>query len=169
MDRHQRSSLAIALILILIGVWFLAVQFVPALQSLALNERTWPLLVIGFGAVWAVAALATWTPGLLIPASIFAGIGGLLYYQNATGNWESWAYAWALIPGFVGVGVFFSSLLQGKIRAAIVGGGWLVLVSGTLFLIFGSFLGGPNLLGPYWPLLIILLGVISLVQAFYRR
>jgi hypothetical protein len=65
--------------------------------------------------------------------------------------------------------VFFSSLLQGKIRAAIIGGGWLVILSGALFLIFGSFLGGPNLLGPYWPVLIILIGVISLVQAFFRR
>ncbi len=82
MDRHQRSSLAIALILILIGVWFLAVQFIPALQSLALNGQTWPLLVVGFGAVWAVVALATWTPGLLIPASIFAGKGEWDQYSN---------------------------------------------------------------------------------------
>jgi hypothetical protein len=51
----------------------------------------------------------------------------------------------------------------------LVAGGWLVVISGTLFLIFSSFLGGPNWLGPYWPLLIILLGVITLVQAFFRR
>ena len=168
MDRHQRSSIAFALILILVGVWFLAVQLVPALQAFAISSHTWPLLIVAFGALWAAAALVAWTPGLLVPASIFGGIGGLLYYQNATGNWESWAYAWTLIPGFVGVGVFFATLLQGKVREAITAGGWLILISGTLYLIFGSFLGGPNLLGPYWPVLIILLGVIILAQTFFR-
>ena len=168
MDRHQRSSIAFALILILVGVWFLAVQFIPALQAFAISSRTWPLLIVAFGVLWAVAAMVSWTPGLLIPASIFSGIGGLLYYQNVTGDWESWAYAWTLIPGFVGVGVFFSGLLEGKLRAAIIGGGWLVIISGVLYLAFSSFLGGPNWLGPYWPVLVILLGVITLVQAFFR-
>lgn len=169
MDRQQRTRIALALILILAGAWLLAVQFVPALKSFSLDSRSWPLIVVAFGAVWAVVALATWMPAMLVPASIFAGFGALLYYQNATGDWESWAYAWALIPGFVGVGVFLSSLLLGKVREAIVGGGWLILISAVLFLIFASFLGGPNYLGPYWPALIILLGVISLAQGFFRR
>jgi hypothetical protein len=169
MDRHRRSSIAFALLLILIGLWFLLVQFVPALQEFSIGERTWPLIIVAFGVAWTVAALVTWTPALLVPASLFWGLGGLFYYQNATGNWESWAYAWTLIPGFVGVGVLLSSLLQGKFRAAIIGGGWLILISAALFLIFSSFLGGPDLLGPYWPILIILLGVISLVQGLVRR
>jgi hypothetical protein len=169
MDRRQRSSIAIALILILIGVWLMAVQFVPGLQVFGITANSWPLIIVAFGAAWAIIALVTWPPGLLVPASIFAGIGGLLYYQNATGNWVSWAYAWTLIPGFVGVGVFFSELLTGRIRQGIVGGGWLVIISATMYLIFASFMGGPNLLGPYWPLLIILLGVITLAQAFFRR
>lgn len=169
MDRQRRGSIAFALILILVGAWLMAVQFVPALQFFTLTERSWPLIIVAFGVAWAVVALVTWLPGFLAPASIFIGIGGLLYYQNATGDWASWAYAWTLIPGFVGVGVFFAELMQGRFRSAIVGGGWLVIISGTMFLIFASFLGGPNWLGPYWPLLIILLGVISLVQAFFRR
>ncbi len=169
MDRRQRSSIAFALILILVGAWLMAVQFVPALQGFSINENSWPLIIVAFGAAWAVIALVTWTPGLLVPAAIFAGIGGLIYYQNATGNWVSWAYAWTLIPGFVGVGIFFAELLQGRVRQAIVGGGWMVIISATMYLIFGSFFGGPNILGSYWPVLIILLGVITLVQGFFRR
>ncbi|MBI5029807.1 MAG: hypothetical protein HZB51_04715 [Chloroflexi bacterium] len=169
MDRAQRSSIAFAIVLILLGLWLMAVQFVPALQTFALNEFSWPFIIIAFGLFWLVMGLVTWTPGFLVPAAVFAGIGGLLYYQNQTGDWQSWAYAWTLIPGFVGVGVFFTELLQGRIRPAVVGGGWLVIISATLYLIFGSFLGGPNLLGPYWPVLIILLGVITLAQAFFRR
>jgi hypothetical protein len=169
MSKSDRSRIGFALVLILAGVWFLAVQFIPGLQSLALGERTWPLIVVALGVLMAVMALITWIPGLLVPACILGGIGGLLYWQNATDNWASWAYAWALIPGFVGVGVFFSSLLEGKLREAVTGGGWLILISLIMFSIFGSFLGGPILLGVYWPVLLILLGVIVLVQALVGR
>jgi hypothetical protein len=99
---------------------------------------------------------------------IMCGIGGLLYWQNATGNWDSWAYAWTLIPGFVGVGVFLAELLEGKLTSAIQGGGWLILISLTMFVIFASFLGGPEWIGPYWPALLILVGVAMLVRTFFR-
>jgi hypothetical protein len=168
MTRMDRSRVATALVLILIGVWLLLVQYVPALQPFAINERTWPLLIAGIGVLIAVIGLVTWTPGLLVPACIVGGIGALLYYQNLTGDWRSWAYAWTLIPGFVGIGVFLSSLLGGRVREAIVGGGWLVIISGVLFFIFGAFLGGPNLLGVYWPVLVILLGVILLIESLFR-
>jgi hypothetical protein len=169
MNQMDRSRVATALVLILIGVWFLLVQFVPALHGFAINGQTWPLIIVGIGVLFALIGLATWTPGFIVPACVIGGLGGLLYYQNLSGDWRSWAYAWTLIPGFAGVGVFFSSLLSGRIREAISGGVWLVFISGVLFVIFSSFLGGPSLLGIYWPVLIILLGVILLVQSIFRR
>jgi hypothetical protein len=168
MAHVDRSRIGFALILILLGAWFLVVQYVPGLQGLALTQSTWPLAIIALGVVFAVMALITWSPGLWVPACIFAGLGGLMYWQNLTNNWESWAYAWALIPGFVGVGVFISSLLQGKVREAVSGGGWLVFISLVMFTIFGAFLGGPNILGQYWPVLLIGFGVVLLFQAFFR-
>ncbi len=168
MAQADRGRIAAALIFILLGVWFLAVQLVPGLQAFTFNRYTWPLAIVGIGALLAVLGIVTWVPGLLVPASIVGGIGGLLYWQNLTGNWESWAYAWTLIPGFVGVGVFLAGLMHGHVREAMVGGGWLILISAILFLIFGSFLGGPVLLGAYWPVLLILLGVIFLAQSLWR-
>ena len=119
MNRIDRSRVATALVLILLGVWFLLVQFVPALEGFAINDRTWPLIIIGLGILFALIGLVMWTPAFLVPACVIGGIGGLLFYQNSTGDWKSWAYAWTLIPGFVGVGVFLSSLLSGRIREAI--------------------------------------------------
>jgi hypothetical protein len=165
----NRGSLAVALLLILLGVWFLLVQFVPGLQAFTLNQNTWPLVISAFGIAFGVAGVITWKPDFFVPASLFVGLGGLLYYQNLTGDWKSWAYAWTLIPGFVGIGVFISSVLQGKIREAITAGGWLVVISLFLFFIFGSFLGGINLLGVYWPILLIILGFIGLTRAFVGR
>lgn len=169
MTRANRGSIAIALVLILLGVWFLLVQFVPGLQEFTLNQNTWPLVLSALGIAFGVAGIVTWKPDMFVPASILVGLGGLLYYQNLTGDWKSWSYAWALIPGFVGVGVFISNVLRGKMREAFTAGGWLVFISLCLFFIFGSFLGGINLFGIYWPVLLIILGLIGLVRAFVGR
>ena len=168
MDRTRRSGIASGLVLILLGTFFLVTQYVPALDDW-LAEAGWPVAIIAAGVGLLVIALLAGVPGMAVPACIVGGIGALLYYQNATGDWESWAYAWALIPGFVGVGVVLTGLLERrKVAAAITGGGTLILISLIMFAIFGSFLGGPVSLGKYWPVLLIVLGLLSLGQYFLR-
>jgi hypothetical protein len=169
MERQKRSGIGFAVLLILIGVVALIYQLVPGLQDLIDLTFDWPVFIIGFGLFLLVLGLLVGAPGMAVPAMIFAGIGGLLYWQNATGNWESWAYVWTLIPGFVGLGVFISELLEGKVASAIQGGGWLMLISLIMFLIFSSFLGGPEWIGPYWPALIILVGIIMLARVVFRK
>jgi hypothetical protein len=164
----KRSSFAAAIFLIAIGAWFLAIELSPTLKSFAYGLATWPLQIIGIGALLALLALITWSPGLFVPACIVGGIGGLLYWQNATGNWGSWAYAWALIPGFVGVGILLQGLLTGN-RKTITGGGWTILNSLVLFAIFGTFLGGLGIVSQYWPVLLIALGVLLFSQGVLRR
>ena len=165
MRKSQRSNLASGLALILIGAVFLVVQFVPGLHIWV----SWPLIIVGVGVLLLVIGLLTGVPGMAVPACVVGGIGGLLYWQNATGNWESWAYAWALIPGFAGVGGILSGLLGGDLRRSLVPGGWLILISLILFAIFGSFFGAIGVLGTYWPVLIIALGVLSLIRPLLSR
>ena len=81
----------------------------------------------------------------------------------------SWSYAWTLIPGFVGVGSILAGLLGDNRNRSIRDGLNLLVISAVLFLIFGSFLGGLDLLGDYWPVLLILLGVWLLLQPVFRR
>jgi hypothetical protein len=152
------------LILILLGAWFLAMQFVPGLQE----WFSWPWIIIGVGVAMLLIGLLSGVPDLAVPACIIGGIGGLLYWQNVTGNWDSWSYAWSLIPGFVGVGVILSGLFGGKVRKSLREGGNLILISLILFVIFAAFLGGPNLLGDYWPVLLILLGSWVLIRSLFR-
>lgn len=165
MDRQNRARLGTGIILLLLGLWFLAVRISPALGQWAEGRLGWPMIIIAIGLAMLVMGIVTGGYGLAVPAAVVGGIGGLLYWQNATGNWESWAYAWALIPGFVGVGVLLMSLLEGKPGEGLRNGGWLILISLVMFFIFGSFLGGASLLGPYWPLLLIGLGVLLLLQS----
>lgn len=164
----RRSSFAAGLLLVSLGVAWLVFQLVPGLSERFNLEFTWPWLVIGAGALLFILALLLNVPGMAVPAAIVGGIGGLLYYQNATGDWESWAYAWALIPGFVGIGVILAGLLEGNLRQGLRDGVGLLIISAILFAIFGSFLGGPELMGRYWPVLLILLGFWILLQALFR-
>ncbi len=165
---QRRFSLAFGLGLVLLGVWFLLIQFVPGLRDWFRLEMTWPLIIVGAAVLLLVFGILAGIPAMVVPASIVGGIGGLLYWQNATRNWESWAYAWTLIPGFVGVGTILLGLLGQETRRSITGGVWLIVISLVLFAVFGSFLGGPNLFGPYWPVLLIALGLLLLVQSFFR-
>lgn len=169
MDRSSRARLGTGLILVLLGLWFLAVRLWPALGTWAEGRLGWPAIVIAVGLALFLMGLVTGGYGLAVPATIVTGIGGLLYWQNATGNWESWAYAWTLIPGFVGVGVVLVGLFEGGRAETLRSGGWLILISLVLFFIFGSFLGGASLLGPYWPVLLIGLGALLLLQSILGR
>lgn len=170
MESRTRSSAAWGVLLILLGLVFLSYQLMPNLWDWLNIEVGWPLIVIGVGVFLFIFGLLVGAPGMSIPACIVGGIGALLYWQNATGNWASWAYAWTLIPGFVGIGIILNGLLGGdKLRDALEGGGWLLIISLILFAVFGSTLGEVNILGPYWPALLILAGLLILARALLRR
>jgi hypothetical protein len=161
----KRGNITGGLILILLGAWFLAVQFIPGLSVWA--DGSWPLWIIGLGAVFLLVSVLNGNlRGLSIPAFIIGGIGGLLYYQNATGDWASWAYVWTFIPGFVGLGLMFFSL-QSRQTGAFKSGATLLFLSAMFFFIFGSFLGAPKTIVRYWPLLLVVAGLWSLGRALF--
>jgi len=164
MDRKRRSNLVVGLLLILLGALVLALQLLPGV----LLTFSWPWIIIGFAIVMLVVGVTVGVPALAVPACIIGGIGGILYYQTVTGDWDSWAYVWALIPGFVGLGIFLSGLLGGDGAETMRAGGWLLLISLVLFAVFGSFFGALGLLGDYWPVLLILLGLLLLFVPLLR-
>jgi len=168
MKREHRGGLAAGLVLILLGMLFLVVQIVPELQ--ASITFSWPLIIVGVGVVLLILAALARTPGLTVPACVVGGVGAILTWQNSTGNWDSWAYAWTLIPGFVGLGVILNGLLGGEdIRQAVSAGFWSILISLGLFVIFGSLFGALEIKGRYWPLLLIALGLLVFVKEAGHR
>jgi len=169
MRKQGRTQLALGIILILLGAWFVAQRTFPEVAAFAARFSDWPFTVIGVGALLLVLGLILGAPGLAVPAAIVAGIGGILYYQDLTGDWDSWAYMWTLIPGFVGVGVLLQGLLGEDTRRNLRHGLNLMVVSAVLFLVFSAFLGGWNLLGNFGPaILLILLGLWVLGSGLYR-
>ena len=159
---EKRGSIIGGLILILVGLLFLLLQTSPEIAARFNLELQWPLVIVTVGLLFLVGAVLG-TASLAVPGTIIIGLGGLFYYQNLSGNWASWAYAWALIPGFVGLGVILMGLLDREQRSAIRGGATLLLISLILFAVFGGFLGGFGLLQTYWPVLLILAGIMILL------
>ncbi|MBK9925736.1 MAG: hypothetical protein IPP66_10625 [Anaerolineales bacterium] len=167
--KQNRSSLALGLILLAVGGWLLAVRQVPALEKWINLNFSWPMWTIGAGVLILFIGLLTGSPGMAVPASIVAGVGGILYYQNETGNFASWSYMWTLIPGFVGVGSILAGLLGENTRRNIGHGLRLIVTSAVLFLIFATFFGGLSILGEYGlPIVLILLGLYILARGFMR-
>lgn len=170
---NRRGSLTFGILLILIGGWFLAVQFIDPLENWVERFIDWPFWIIGPGLLFLVAAIVSGVSGLAVPGSIITGIGCIMYYQNFTNDWESWSYMWTLIIGFVGIGVFLMHMLDGTPRKAIKEGGNTIVTSLIMFLIFGSIFrsvfGDPPFLGDYWPLLLVAAGLWMLVRPLLRR
>jgi len=169
---NRRGSFTFGVLLILLGAWFLAVQFVPQIGDWMEQFADWPIWVIGPGLIFILAGLISGVFDLMIPGSIISGIGLILNYQNQTGDYQSWAYVWALIIVFVGIGVFLSHFFRGNFRKAFDEGGPPMMTGLVLFLIFGSIFratfGQTPLLGNYWPLLLVGIGLWLLIRPLFR-
>ncbi len=158
---NKKTSIVGGVVLILLGGLFLAKELMPDFFSF----WDWPFFIIGVGGIFILWAILSGIGGLAVPGAIISGIGGILYYQTITEDWTSWSYTWALIPGFVGIGVVFANIIDGKFKKAFSEGFSLLLISAVLFFAFGNFFGLQHDIAQYWPVLLILLGIIALVKA----
>lgn len=169
MNQKNSSRLAGGVLLIFMGIALFLVRLLPVENFISRTFTGWPMILIAAGFALLVFGLLVGSPDLAVPASIVAGLGGIFLYQNRTNDWGSWSYLWALIPGFVGIGIILSGLLKWRLRDELREGVRLILISAVLFTIFGSIFGGIRVLGVYWPVLLVLLGVWIIIQNFRRK
>jgi len=169
MSRQSRTQLVLGILLVAVGVFYFLAQQMPALRVWTQFEFQWPFYVIGAGILILLIGLMTGAPSMAIPACIVAGIGAMLYYQNRTGDWGSWSFAWTLIPGFVGIGVILTGLLGENTRQNLAHGLNLVVISAALFLAFAALFHQLSFLGPYGPaVLLVLLGLYVIGRGLMR-
>jgi hypothetical protein len=169
MQSNRRTLLGFGVLLILAGLAFAALQlfhitFFPS----------WPFIVIGVGVALLVLGVLINVPDLAVPACIVAGVGGILYYTALTGHWEAWSFLWTLIPGFVAIGMFLAWVLGARknyhlrdmlntLITSLVMFAIFFAIFGT---VFGYFVNG--VLQSYWPLLLVVAGVLILVRGLFR-
>jgi hypothetical protein len=134
----------------------------------------WPLFIFVPGVALLVAAFVPKPPdglGFAVAGSVVTTVGLILLYQEATENWESWAYVWALIPMAAGIGITGYGLLTG--HRDIAGTGMrLAAVAGVLFLVGSWYFNAvfetgrnPIDIGAWWPVVVIGIGALVLGRA----
>ena len=171
MNSRARTFLLLGVLLIGGGLFMIAMINNPQLKAWWDSVVSWPIAIVLVGLGLLLLGLVLNVPAMAIPASIVAGIGLILYYQNASGNWASWAYMWALIPGFVGLGIVLAGLL-GEGRRRIREGLDLMLISFLMYAIFATLFiplfGGPQILGPYGPAALFLVaGIYVIIRGIF--
>ena len=173
MQKKNRTQLVLGFLLILLAGWLIAVRMRPDLANLLHLTFEWPVWIMLVGAGLLVLGLLVGAPDMAVPACIVSGIGGILYYQNTTGNWESWSYIWTLIPGFVGVGRILSGILGSEFMASLREGLKLLLISGILFTVFATIFNAWDIFGAYntyVPVaLLFVLGIWLVVRGIVRH
>ena len=130
---RDRGGVTIGVLLIVLGVLFLAGESL----HVDWGRYGWPMFVIVPGVVLMILGLAVPNEaglGMAIPGGIITTVGLILAFQDSTGAYASWAYAWALVaPGSIGVSLLLYGLLHRRLdlldaglRTAAVGLGLFV-------------------------------------------
>lgn len=137
MKNHKRVfnwQLYFGLILVLTGGVFLADQ----LLGTGFMVDYWPLLILLLGLTFFVGMLVAGKrgPWLAIPGAVLVTLGLIVFIQNWSNLWITWAYAWALLISAMGLGMLIMNAYlrrQGLRRAA----GLIIGIGLILFVFFG--------------------------------
>ena len=173
-ERSSPSAVALGTILIAVG----GLLFLGQVLGIGLDDLGWPFIVIGIGAVILVLGLfVSNEQGMVIGGTVVTTVGLLLLYQDTTGHWESWAYAWALVgPAASGLGLVLWGVRSGDGRD-VRNGMWGLLAGLAMFaigyLFFEGIIGisGQRLPLPDWllPAVVIAVGAVLLARGVTQR
>lgn len=170
--RRTDGRVAFGLVLVLVGAAVLVLRQMGTDVIAAIEPAGWPFFVIIPGVVLLGASLIPTPPrgvGLAIAGAIVTTIGTMLFVMQLNEWWQSWAYAWALIPAGAGVGSLLYGL-YGRQRDLVGNGLRLIAIAGVLFLVGAWFFEttfatgrAPIDLSTWWPVIVIALGVVAVI------
>jgi hypothetical protein len=170
-NRQPPPGVVLGAILIVIGLFVLAVRYLGAFAG----QEIWPLFIIAPGLALFVLGLILPNTGMIVGGSVVTMIGAILAWQNQTGLWATWAYAWTLVgPTASGFGTFLGGLRTGN-RQLRDAGIWQIVIGLALFaafyLFFEQFVGlsGGQVPLPEWaaPVVLVILGLLVLLRGFF--
>jgi hypothetical protein len=173
-ESRSGSGLALGIVLVVVGVFFLLMR----LFEIDLSTYGWPLYVIIPGLTLVVVGFVSLGSGAIIPGAIVTVAGLILAYQNSTGEWASWSYAWALVvPGGVGLGIFLQGLRVHDDKQLRQGRNlmfWSVMIFLVGFVVFESIFNVSGIADTLFgraalPALLIIIGITLLVRNFRRQ
>ena len=171
--RSAGSTMALGVVLVVVGIFALGI----VVFGIDLTQYGWPLFVIIPGLTLLVVGFVGGGVGASVPGGIVTMLGLVLAYQSSSGDWASWAFAWALVaPGGVGLGLYLQALRE-RDPAMLRRGRTLIFIAALIFMIgfvvFESILGisgtDYGIFGKAaLPGLLIVIGIILLVRSIQR-
>lgn len=176
-QRSMTGPAILGLILVAVGVAAIAIREYDVNFLPHLGAWGWPFFVIVPGLTILGASLLTPRPrgaALAVVGAVVTTVGALLLYQSQSGHWESWAYAWALLPAAAGVALGLYGLWVAD-RRMWTTGAWLFGIAAGVFVVAawffeGLFAGEERFIdaGNWWPVAVIVLGAVIALWAFVR-
>ncbi|MEP7285530.1 MAG: hypothetical protein ABI947_07160 [Chloroflexota bacterium] len=172
-NNGRRVGQTFGLILIGLGILFM-LGTVFNINMSGLFRLGWPFFIIvpGIGLATAGVMGGKSTSPLTIFGSVVTTVGLILLYQSTFNHWQSWAYAWTLLPVGAGAGMYIHGtindepdLARNGLRVAMTG-----LVLFAIFWVFFELLIGisgfhnASLGKIFGPLLLIGLGGYVLLR-----
>lgn len=172
----NRGTLLFGGAILIIGI----VLLLGELFQISFGRYLWPLFILIPGVVVFLSSLSMGKGGdaVAIVGGILSSVGVVLFLQNLTGFWASWAYAWSLIaPTSVGI----SQVVYGVVKKSDthVKNGWEITKVGLIIFAVGftffELIIGLNGFGlgsfglPVIPIGLIALGVIILITAIFKK
>jgi hypothetical protein len=165
--------------LVIAGVGWLILRALRIDVFATIADAGWPYFVIIPGVALLAASLVPTPPrgvGFAIAGSIVTTVGAVLLYQQATGHWTSWAYAWALVgPGAAGLGMIAYGLIFSQ-RELLAAGARLVTIAAAIFAVgywyFETIFStgrAPLEVGEWWPVVVMVVGLAALAGGLLSR
>jgi hypothetical protein len=177
---HQDRGGSIAALgsaILVIGVVAYFLQMASVDVASWLGGSGWTLFIIGPGLGLLAAAVFLRDGQALmtsIGGAVLTTVGALLLFQDQTDRYETWAYAWALIPGAVGAALAVHGLRFDRPDLVRVGTrmvavfGALLVVGAWFFETIFSTNRPPFDVGDNWPIVLIALGGVLFLAGLLR-
>lgn len=160
---ETRRRAAVARVLLIVGGLVLAAHLVPGLVPWFDRARHWPLAVVALGLLALVPGLLAWRV-LRMPGLVTLATGLILLYQNASNDWDSWAYLWALYPMVVGGGLLLFGAVDGRLQQVLRRAGYWLILGAVLLLAAKALAHRLDSVGDLWPVLVLLGGLWGIFQ-----
>lgn len=156
-QRESSSNFILGVFMILLGIFLFFIQ-----RSRYGWDVLWPMILIGGGLLFVIGFLQnTKNYGLLMPASILLIIGALFLYLEMA-NWRNIVELWPTFILAPGIGFLFMFLFAEEGNKLYVPG--LILISIAVIFFVGFCVSFT-----YWPIVLILLGLLLLFSSFKRK
>jgi hypothetical protein len=165
MQENQSAQRMVGTLLVAFGLLLFMIHSFPGLDKsniwparffiLALFLMAIPLLSKNFRKRFAV---------LFVPGAVLLMLGVIFFYNTVTRDWSVWAFAWTLLPGGVGFGLWLASRVGRWGSKTQQVGFWMFSISLAVFVVLGSIFGS-NSLDDLAPALLVALGLVLILRS----